>query len=260
LFVVNKRSTKFASAHQRIDWAKEHIDDLKKGSDLFFHEFFEANKSIRISEIDSDGLHTLDKIRLKQRLPDKFTRLTVQAIENLRAALDHAACAVVLRAANKKRNAFVFGDTKRDFIAALQSKSKDVPDEIKSLFATFKPYKRGNPPLWALNKICNSYKHRTIIEPGVTAKDVSFVDPPPDLSVSVFQPRWDRRKNEIIISKTLGKGTAHHDIDVLVGIVFGKVPFFGWKPVLAGLRYMTSIVESIVMAAEVEARRIGAIR
>jgi hypothetical protein len=227
---------------------------------LFFFGFFEADKSVRSSELDSHGLYTLDKIRLKQRLPDKFTRLTVQAIESLRAALDHAACAVVLRAANKKKNAFVFGDTRRDFKAALRSKSKDVPDEIKSLFATFKPYKRGNPPLWALNKICNSYKHRKIIEPGVTAKNVSFVDPPTDLSVSLFQPRWNRRKNEIIISRTLGKGTAHHDIDIMIGIVFGKVPFFAWGPVLAGLRYMTSIVEGIVMATEAEARRIRAIR
>jgi len=135
-----------------------------------------------------------------------------------------------------------------------------VPNEIKTLFSTFKAYKRGNPPLWALNKICNAYKHRTIIEPGVTAKDVSFVDPPTDLSVAVFRPRWNRRKNELIISKTIDKGTAHHDIDMSIGVVFGKVPFFGWKPVLAGLRYMTSIAESIVMATEAEARRIGVIR
>lgn len=220
-----KRSARFATAYQRIDWAKEHTAELKKATDLFFRNFFEADRSVRVAELDSHGSYTIDKIRFKQRLPGEFTRLTVQAIESLRAALDHAASAVVVGAVKEKHTSFTFGDTKRDCDAALRSHCKHVPDEIKSLFATFKPYKRGNPPLWALNKICNTYKHRTIIEPGIMAKDVRFVDPPSDLSVAVFRPRWDRRKNELIISKTLGKGTAHHDIDIVVGIVFGKVPF-----------------------------------
>ena len=92
------------------------------------------------------------------------------------------------------------------------------------------------------------------------AKDVRFVEPPSDLSAEVFRPRWDRRKNELTISKTLGKRTAHHDIDIVVGVVFGGVPFFGGKPVLAGLRYMAGIVEGIVTATEAEARRIRATR
>lgn len=232
---------------------------MKRWSDLFFRDFFEPDKSQRLAQFDPHTLYTADKIILKQRFPDSVTRLTVQAIESLRAALDHAACAVVVGATRKKHTAFTFGDTKRDFDAAFRSKGKHMPHEIKSLFARLKPYKRGNPPLWALNKICNTYKHRTIVEPGVTAKDVSFVDPPatPHLSTAIFRPKWDRRKNEIIISKTLGKETAHHDIDISVGIVFGKVPFFGGKPVLAGLRYMTHIVERVVMATEAEARRIG---
>jgi hypothetical protein len=249
----------FKSAYQRIDWANEQIDDLKRES----VKFLAAQRYERVSKLDVDGRHTIDKLRLGGPLPDSLTRFTVQAIENLRSALDHATCAVVVGSAGKKGTHFPFGDTKREFDKAVRTRCKHVPDEIKALFRSFKPYKRGNPPIWALNKICNTHKHRTIIEPTRTIRKFTIMDVPFELWLQLSRPArpaWNRRKNEIVISRAPGEGTVHNDVEFFVGIAFGKVPIFVGAPALATLRYLTREVNSIVMAIEAEARRIGIAR
>jgi hypothetical protein len=144
-------SRRFATAYQRISWAKEQTGDLKRQA----RTFFASQRYERVGQIEPQPFYTIDKIRLSGPLPDAITRLTVQVIESLRAALDHATCAVVPRP-RRKRTYFPVGDTKKEFNDALRTKSKHVPDEIKALFRRFKPYKRGNPPLWALNKLANT--------------------------------------------------------------------------------------------------------
>jgi hypothetical protein len=190
-------------------------------------------------------------------------RNAVQIIESLRSALDHGACAVVKGATKKRATSFPFGNTKRKFDAALGDKCKYVPKEIKSVFIKLKPYKRGNPPLWALNRICNATKHRIIVEPGLHFKDVVFDDiwsvGKPE-GVVTSHPIWDARKHEIIVSQATGKGTIHHDVEFSLAVAFGKVPIFRGKPVLPVLRYLTSTIECILWTMETEARRIGIVK
>jgi hypothetical protein len=250
-------SRKFADALQRVRWADEQILELKARSSKFFNP--ETHR--RFKEVDPKSSHVIDKIKLDP-LPDPILRNVVQIIESLRFALDYAASAVT-PAQWRKKTYFPFGDTKRDMDATIKSnRCKHIPDEIKVLFATFKPYKRGNPPLWALNKICNTTKHRTIIEPGISVKDFSFEDfwKVGETGALPFAPRWDRRKNEIVISRALGKGTIHHDVEFSVGIKFGKVPVFSGMPVPSVLRYLASRVEKILWLTESEARKIGIVK
>src|SRR6266496_3027435 len=207
-------SQQFTSAVERLRWAEQDILELKEWT----RTFFGSDTHERVSEPDpNSSLYMIDKIRFKARLPREITKLTVSVIENLRASLDHSACAVV-PSQFKKCTYFPFGDTRAEFRRHLKSKAKHVPDEIKSVFEGFKPYKRGNPPLWALNKLCNTHKHRTIIQPGVHVKDLMFVGYPPGTALNAtlrhFLPRWNRRKNEIVISTMAGDTTSHHDVDL----------------------------------------------
>src|SRR5580704_5224123 len=142
-------SRKFAGALERVRWADEQILELKVRS---LH-FFEAQGYGRTSKIDPKSGYRIDKIKLTGPLPSPIVRNAVQIIENLRSALDHGACAVVKGASKKRATSFPFGDTKRKFDAALGEKCKHVPNDIKSVFRKLKPYKGGNPPLWALNRI-----------------------------------------------------------------------------------------------------------
>ena len=136
-----RTSKRFASAYQRIGWAEEHITELKKRMGMFFRSYDYE----RVSERDPKTGYMLDKLRLSDRLPDIMTRLTVQTIETLRSALDHAACAVVTGTTNKRATYFPFDRTKPEFEKLILRKCKHVPDEIRSVFRSFKPYKRGNP-------------------------------------------------------------------------------------------------------------------
>jgi hypothetical protein len=249
-------SRKFSSAVERVRWANQHVVELKAA----LADFSRPETYRRVKEVDPKTSYVIDKIEV-QPIPDPIVRNVVQAIESLRSALDHAACAVV-DPRWRKSTQFPFGDTKREMNATLAgSRCKHLPDEIKVLFAMCKPYKRGNPPLWAMNKICNTTKHRTIIEPGISVKDFSLENVWKVGDVSVpFEPRWDRRKNEIVISVAPGSGTIHHDVDFSIGIVFGKVPVFGGRPVLATLRYLANAVEQILWLTESEARKIGIVK
>jgi len=250
-------SRKFATAVERVRWAQEDIEELKLQVSLFFS----SHPYKRVAKLDAKGIYMLDKIKFTSRLPPRITKLTVSSVENLRAALDHGACAVVPRK-YMNRTSFPFGDTRREFLDHLKSKAKHMLDEIKSVLMRFKPYKRGNPPLWALNKICNTHKHRTIVHPGIDIRKPEFVAGR-DLDEAIFHyhtPAWDRRKNEIIISRMVGHTTVHHDIDMSLGIAFGDVQAFRGKPVLAVLRYLARKVECILWATESEARRIGIVR
>jgi hypothetical protein len=248
-------SGKFSNAYKRISWAEEQCVDLKERA----LAFFVTKNYTRVGQLDSQSLNMLDKIRLPGPLPESLNRITLQIFDNLRASLDYAACAVVPRE-HQRRTYFPFGDTKREVEDAIKTKCRHVPEEIKSVFRSFKPYKRGNPPLWALNKFCNTHKHRTIVEAGIIMKDVRIHDSPFGYSAILRRPTLNRRKNEIVFSKAPGKGTIHHDVEFSIGIAFGKVQAFSGHPVLAVLRGLTSEVKSVVMATEAEGRRIGVIR
>ena len=161
----------------------------------------------------------------------------------------------------KGKTYFPIGKTRADFYGALKSKAKYVPDEIRALFVKLKPYKRGNPPLWALTKLANTPKHVTIVHPGIMVKDVEFVGNPGLTAILRHsQPKWNSRKNEIVIARVSGQTTIHHDVDISLGVAFGKVPIFSGLPVLGSLRYLAANVERILWAMESEAKRIGVIK
>lgn len=253
-------SRKFASALERVRWAEQDVQQLKELS----HLFFSLDVHERIRELDADGTHYVDKIRFTKRMPSTIAKCTVSAIENLRAALDHGTCATV-PGNLRKRTSFPFGDTREEFKRHLKSKAKHVPPEIQSLFMRFKAYKRGNPPLWALNKLANTHKHQTIVRPGVDVREVEFVgndDPDSPLACILRGSRlaWDRRKNEIVISKLPSDATSQYDVDMSLGVAFGRVPGFGGMPVLSVLRYLTRAVERILWLTECEARKIGIVK
>src|SRR5260370_29060131 len=113
-------SRKFSSAVERLRWAEQDIGELKEWT----RKFFASDTHERVSEPDpNSSLYMIDKIRFKARLPREITKLTVSAIENLRAALDHGACAVV-PSQFKKSTSFPFGDTRTEFRRHLKSKAK----------------------------------------------------------------------------------------------------------------------------------------
>ena len=226
--------------------------------------FFSSQVYERLAEVDADDSHIIDKIRFKRRLHPDFTKLAVSALENLRAALDHGACAVVPR--GKRGNVyFPFGRTRRELEDNIKSKSKNVPDEIKVLFRGFKPYRRGNPlPFGHSINFVIPTNIEPLLDPEFILKMRNLSDLRREVDRMQFSgyssPVWNRRKNEVIISRSPRQATSHHDIDISIGVAFGNVPVFSGRPVLAVLRYLARQVEIILWRMESEARKIGIVK
>jgi hypothetical protein len=246
------------SSKNKIARAKEHFADLQtKIADFIELEPYETIAEPHPNKAD----HVVNKIRLTQALPSSIGDITGDMVHNLRSALDNAGYAVAVAGAlpgakDPKNAAFPFAGSAAQMVNAL-GRSKDVPEQIQSLFCGFQPYPRGNDLLWALNEICNTDKHKIAIPIGQgmfrASADVRgtgfFSMPDPHV--------WDRTKNEMELI-TLGPGaTFNYKFDFRLFIAFNEIKIVDGKPLVATLDAMGSIVERILVAIEAEARRIG---
>ena len=203
------------------------------------------------------------KFKITKQLPLGTRDLVWETIENLRSALDQAAyaCAVAGGAINPKNAYFPIADTEADLESGVigRGRCKHVPADILALFRTFKPYKEGNVPVWVLNKLCNSSKHRVIIPAGGMAENSLGVESLhfPKGPGAIFSPRWDSEKSEMKVFTAPIGSAVKYDLRFSVYIAFGEVDAVSGQPVIPVLRGITGEVGRILTAIEGEAKRIG---
>jgi hypothetical protein len=239
----------FASSKRCFSRAKEHIADL----DRKILAFFKTQPWACVTEPDPDGIHTLYHVKVMKPIPDDFASVASDGVSNLRSALDHATYTVAKASplTNIKNTKFPFAENSREFEGRLLK--KDFPDDIKPLFSRFKPYKGGNDLLWALNRICNTNKHQMLV-PICTYRDSIIIS---DKRIPYPQPRRDGSKDEMVFT-TAGTDTeADYYINVRLIIAFDKIEAVKGQPIIATLNKLVSMVESILVAIEAEARRLG---
>ena len=247
----------FDSSKRRVSRAKTHIHDLKGKAD----SFLKNNPCSHVVEPDADGINNLHKIKFNAIIPDSFGEIAADAIENLRAALDQAGYAVAVAAgANDPRSAyFPIGDDATNLEGIIKGRCKQIPDEIVTLFRTFEPYQRGNDLIWALNKINNINKHRLLVPSCVSLAQMNFrIHGSGGGGFHIPPPAWDRGKNEIVFAIVAPDVVKlQYDLKGTYCISFGEIEIISGYPATDILNAMASEVESIVMATEAEARRIG---
>jgi hypothetical protein len=246
----------FRSAHLKIDRAKHHIEDLRRGVvGINTKDSYEV-----VIKADPQPGYNVHKFRLRRPIPfDWFSVVYGDAVSNLRAALDHAvyACAVIDGHIDPKFRAcsFPFASNETFFNKELD-KRVAIPKEIKTLLGTFCAYEAGHFGLWALNEMCNRDKHALItpvlmgfdhISVHVHADNEAAVEPPAN-------PLWDSVKNQIDLFRT--KGDPKYDFAVSLNIAFDRPRGIAGHPVDAMLYGFLAIVESIVATIKDEARRI----
>lgn len=245
----------FHSPRSRISWAKRNASQVKKAARRFF-----ARKHYQsIAEIDPElPEFFVHKIKFYKQLPETITRNTVAAIENLRSALDQTAFAVATRK-GRKGNKFPFADSALELENEIKVGCEYIPNDIVTLFRSFKPYKGGDDLLWALNKICNSQKHALIIPTamligGMLIRKMAVTGHGP---AQIMAPRWNSDKNEIVFAKASRNRKIDYDIEFALSIAFGEVEVVKGQPVPTVLRALIGKVTGIVDATEAEARRLG---
>lgn len=72
-----------------------------------------------------------------------------------------------------------------------------------------------------------------------------------------FPPKWDRTKNEMVVAHVVHGTACNIDLQIQIFIALAKVDVVDGQPAVAVFNKLVGKVESIVMAIEAEARRIG---
>lgn len=239
----------------RLQWAKESLADFERCARIYF----KRTRCELVTVPDPDGIHERHKLRLSKPFPLALTKYTVHVIEDLRAALDLAACGVARLANLPVENVhFPFCKAAIDFKSRVNSVCKDFPQSITNLFASYEPYSGGSELLFAINELCNISKHKIIV-PVVSTVGTSL----PYLETSSMtgpiriMEGFASDQDEITFAITeLGLQWKYHAQFSLL-ICFGKVGAIEGRVVRDNLDGMVRAVTTIVDEIEAESRRLG---
>ena len=247
----------FRSPKSMLGHAKRHLSTLEKRINAFTQD----KPWSTVIEKDIDGTTNLIKIKFTERLSEELPHIIFDCANNLRSVLDQVAFAIGRKkiGADPKSAKFPFGPTEADMLNNLAGGGKDLPAEIRDLFASFKPYKRGNNTLWALNELCNAPKHKMIYPVtigGGIGIGGNFTIGAGGLHINI---RWDSEKNEVIYGSFPDgafQGNANFQLTFAVALDEVDEVIRGQHPVQV-LRTMTGEVERVLMTTERECSRIG---
>jgi hypothetical protein len=250
----------FDSAKRKLAWGRKRITELERETEEFFKEtpceaFAEPHPDI--------PEYTVHKIRLARRLPEDIPMIAGDAVDNLRAALDHAVYATAFASGRAKiANAFFpFAGSAARFESQLKGRCADVPIEIWPCLRAFKPYKGGNNLLVALNQACNSNKHALIVGFAMIVDNVSAKMRATGGFVSIPTVHiWNRAKNEMELF-TEGPGVQRNgEFDFRSLVALSEVPGCDSEQAFRVLDAFSVEVERVINALEAESRRLGFIQ
>lgn len=177
----------FSSSHLKIERANHHIENLG----TLLDEFAERNPYAISIQHDIKTGQRIFGVEMGDAIPPHASAITGDAIHNLRTALDHMACAVVVAGGGTVRSftGFPFHDVRENFEANLEGKIRGAAKDAINLFKSVEPYEGGRGDLlWRLNKVDVTDKHfrlifaiRVISLPDITIRN-------PDGSVGGILP------------------------------------------------------------------------
>ena len=236
-------------AQATIDWAVTQIPCLEKR----FAAYRDRRPYIIEMKADSHGSGEMLLVASCPQPPDPILNAEVGAIINaIRTSLDFLMTSLVRRRCGVNSNAstrvhFPIFKLRADFLRkAREIKRKDwlAEGHLASIKA-FKPYKRGNPRLYALNAFDNLRKHTRLIEVRPMPARVSL-----PMFMAGARHEWRHLKNQSILLR-FPPGTdfrpTEDNCDITLQIAFHE-PSLGLKhaPVVETLRDFALIATSIV--------------
>jgi hypothetical protein len=238
----------FESPKLSLKWAKEHIEDFHRN----LKGFIESKPYSFAVEVDPNTGEYIHKIKLRRQLPDRLRRTARDAIQGLRATLDHTMFVIA-----KEDRYFPFRGDADAFKNCLSEKFGDFPPEIVDVLRAAQPYKGGNDILWAMNRACNPNKHGLIRPIGTVIGGIEISGPGTLETLLVFQPKWDGTKNEMVFARMMpGDSNSPPNLKIAFDVGIGDVPFIEGKPALAVLYDLSQMVEGILVTIEAEAIRL----
>jgi hypothetical protein len=160
---ISLADTPFLSARRKIERANYHIDEAKSQIAAFLTTDFRrpfVEKDMETGNLRLNFWHPP-----RHAMP-AFGATIGDAVHNLRCALDHTISEIVRMLGGNDVNVhFPMHETREELEKSIDHglKKKIGPELCSFIVETIKPYRAGNYPLWALNKLDNLDKHRMIL-------------------------------------------------------------------------------------------------
>jgi len=243
----------FHSPKRRLARAHEHVSAVKTG----LLQFMSGVPHTHFTEPDGNTGFVLHKVKLAEPIPAEFADRTVEAIEGFRSALDQ----VVFAASGKgtvKNAYFPIADSAAELENVIKGRCKDVPADLVSYLRLLRPFKGGGHAIWALNKLCNSGKHKFLAPVGFASGGMHVHHlATSGVPVELFAPVWDTVKEEMTILRTGSSGgNLDYNIDIAFNIVFGDVDGARGEDVIGTIEAIASNVDKIVSGIISESERL----
>ena len=253
---MTRKVDPFESPKRRLHRGKEHTRRLEKR----IATFLEKKPYQRVQDVDTEGV-TTHALKFTRNFPDSWANSAAKSLEALRSALDQTgyATAVIGGAVEPKNAYFPIADTAADLDGVIKGRCKDICPEIRTLFRGFDAHQRGNYAIWALNKLCNSNKHRLLMPVGTLAPNMRIAHGVLS-GGEILMPLWNREKNQIEFARIFPGGAFKYDAQISFFIGFDELNGVKSAPVVGVLDMIASEVQRIIGATEAECRRIGLLK
>lgn len=245
----------FDSAYLKLAWGKRHINKMKRAIRSFEvsrpWEFF--------TDLHPDKpQHVVQKVRLARPIPKEFSLIAGDAVDNIRASLDYAVYAAAVSSGRAEiRNAcFPFADDAIGLEKKLNGRCADVPTEIWPLLRSFKPYKRGNDVLVALNQARNRNNHALLVScEGITQVHSGSIQSTGGKISVPYLHVWDRKKNEMELFTRESSAKPEGNIELRILLVLTGIAED--EPAPRAILRFAGEAEKVIGAIYAECRRLG---
>ena len=159
-------------AMAKLNRAKEHINNLKVEFDAFL-----AKDPYKFSiKYDEHRTHGTIIVRVRAEAPIlRWSVFIGDAIHNLRSALDHLVCQLVLTGKSQiARQQFPIYRTAHAYNSSKRADVKGVCPRAEQIIDRLKPHGEGIKSYWRLSQVDNYDKHRLLIAAVDTPSNMIF--------------------------------------------------------------------------------------
>jgi hypothetical protein len=248
-FVVTRHgeyvpTDEFEGPKLKIERAKRHIADFREAFSALSHSNIMRFEPYVDPETGDDSF----KIWQSEPLPSDLRLTAADAIYNLRAALDQAACSCARLAGEPPDGTyFPHGSNKARFEISLREKCQKVPEPVRSAIAALEPYDGGNGYLLRVLHDLNIVdKHRDLIAVGVSLRKLTVTPGQGGLPTGTV---WHRGEDKFEVTNPLVL-KAHHDVKITLAVTFTDVKAIEGESVTQVLNQACDLVSRTVLIME----------
>jgi hypothetical protein len=250
----------FESPKLLLDGAKTSITNFKPACETFI----ESCTYDIVYNKDPNTEQRIVKLRFHHRLPPKLRYAASGIVNDLRHALDQAACdgAIALGRQDARGVYFPFGKTAKNLDDEVAAKCKKVHPMLVTFIRAFGSHYGGDDLLYSLSSIAGPNKHQRVLRMSLDSQGAVFglSGQPWGMTTSgndqIGINKWNELRNELEFCRFGKAATGNIDVRPVLKVVLGagEPPLSDPAPTV--LDALASKVESIVLGMEAEVSRI----